>query len=534
MNQERVTTAEFQTFVGGQDKYVDKNLNAEELVNFYIERMVSGRKANQFVLRPTEGSKTIYEFEGSNSNIRALYKCSRGFNGENDNALVCVAGSAVYYAQTVDGAETLDWQLVDGFLSTINGQVDITDNGYQIFICDAEANQDLTGDGYWIDFGLTVTPGFKPVLVKISNENMPVNPIHCTQCGPYTCIIGTVRETGQSARTTSRFYFSNIAGVTDPEHDPSSGIWFSAVSFEGSASFYSPIRNLESLGGLLWIFGDEGFEAWQATGNWRQEFQRVPSAFSSGNGLYAQWSLKSTGSELFWLGTGNKGNAIAYMLAIGSLQPVRISLVSLEEEWANYPDANLAVGAVYSARGHSFYLLTFPQSRNTFVFDLSTGTWHRRHFYDGSELRPWKPNYTQTIRNRTFGCTIGESVIYELAEPHLGDDGRPIYRKRVSPCYNVGLMRSMHYELALDLQSGREHRNGERTNYMLRYSDDGGYTWSNPMTQSNGGRGEYARQLQFRRLGQARKRVYEFSMVDPVGTNIAGARLTTQLSSMRI
>jgi len=515
MNKNGVNTAEFQTFVGGHDSYVDKNLNCEELINFYIEPMQSGRKANQFVLRPTEGSKKIHEMEAP---IRAFYATSRGFNGANESVIVCVAGRKVY----------VDWQEAEGVLKSETGRVDITDNGYQVFICDGKDDGSgiIHGNGYSIDFGQSYDPDFKPAVKTL--DDMPIAPTHCAQCGPYTCAIGTIQEDGQDETNSSRFYFSNIAGVEN------SGIRFSGEKFEGSVSFYNPIRNLISQAGLLWLFGDNGYEAWQATGNFRQEFQRVQGAFASGYGLGAEWSLKSNGEQIFWLGTGDKGHGICWGLGFGSAQPARLSLASMEEEWAGYPDLAKAIGSVYSAKGHSFYLLTFPISGKTFVFDLATKTWHKRHFYDGGNLAAWKPFYAQTIRNKTFACAIGEKSVYELVDPHFGDDGAPIYRKRVAPCYNVGLARSIHYELALDLQSGREYQDGEESRFMLRYSDDGGYSWSNPIIQSNGGRGEYAKMLQFRRLGQARKRVYELSMVDPVGVNIAGARLTTQLSNLRL
>ena len=63
---------------------------------------------------------------------------------------------------------------------------------------------------------------------------------------------------------------------------------------------------------------------------------------------------------------------------------------------------------------------------------------------------------------------------------------------------------------------------------MLRWSDDGGHTWSNYRTASIGKIGEYYRRVWFRRLGmtlQLRDRVYELSMTDPVKTALMGAEL---------
>lgn len=51
----------------------------------------------------------------------------------------------------------------------------------------------------------------------------------------------------------------------------------------------------------------------------------------------------------------------------------------------------------------------------------------------------------------------------------------------------------------------------------LRWSNDGGHTWSNELTVGCGQAGEYTARAMFRRLGRARNRVFELSMSDPIG-----------------
>jgi hypothetical protein len=63
---------------------------------------------------------------------------------------------------------------------------------------------------------------------------------------------------------------------------------------------------------------------------------------------------------------------------------------------------------------------------------------------------------------------------------------------------------------------------------MLRWSDDGGHTWSNEHWSSMGKIGEYYRRVFWRRLGMTlklRDRVYELSGTDPVKIAIMGAEL---------
>jgi hypothetical protein len=63
---------------------------------------------------------------------------------------------------------------------------------------------------------------------------------------------------------------------------------------------------------------------------------------------------------------------------------------------------------------------------------------------------------------------------------------------------------------------------------MLRWSDDGGHTWSNEHWRSMGMIGEYGKRVLWRRLGMTQKirdRVYEISGTDPVPVYIMGAQL---------
>lgn len=63
---------------------------------------------------------------------------------------------------------------------------------------------------------------------------------------------------------------------------------------------------------------------------------------------------------------------------------------------------------------------------------------------------------------------------------------------------------------------------------MLRFSDDGGHTWSNEAWRPMGKLGQYGTRVIWRRLGMTTKlrdRVYEISGTDPVKIVIMGAEL---------
>lgn len=60
---------------------------------------------------------------------------------------------------------------------------------------------------------------------------------------------------------------------------------------------------------------------------------------------------------------------------------------------------------------------------------------------------------------------------------------------------------------------------------QMRYSDDGGYTWSNPRYVSIGGVGAYNQLARFYRLGQGRNRVFKITYKENTPFAIFGASL---------
>jgi hypothetical protein len=59
----------------------------------------------------------------------------------------------------------------------------------------------------------------------------------------------------------------------------------------------------------------------------------------------------------------------------------------------------------------------------------------------------------------------------------------------------------------------------------LRWSDDGGHTWSNEYPVGAGQSGKFKTRCEWRRLGRSRDRVYELSMSDPIPWRILEADL---------
>jgi len=281
-----------------------------------------------------------------------------------------------------------------------------------------------------------------------------------------------------------------------------------------------------------WLFGTDSVEVWYDAGLADFPLTRIQGAFNE-IGCVATFSVAKLDNGLFWLGTDARGQGIVYRN--NGYTGVRISTHAIEYAIAQYGNISDAVAYTYQQEGHSFYVLTFPTGNATWVYDASTQAWHER--------AGWNTTLGQFTRHRSncqcnFGgnTVVGDYLngnIYTLDLGVYADNGgiqKWLRSWRALPTGTNTLKRTAQHSLQLDCESGTGLNTGQGSDpeIMLRWSDDGGHTWSNEHLSKMGKIGQYYRRVFWRRLGMTMKlrdRVYEVSQTDPVKAVIVGAEL---------
>ena len=117
--------------------------------------------------------------------------------------------------------------------------------------------------------------------------------------------------------------------------------------------------------------------------------------------------------------------------------------------------------------------------------------------------------------------------IYSLDNAVYTDNGATIRRLRRAPHLVSDLQREYFDEFQIQFQPGVGLSTGQGNNpqAMLRWSNDGGSTWSNEHWVSIGKIGKYKNRAIWRRLGQSRDRIFEVVVSDPVNFVIVSANL---------
>jgi hypothetical protein len=271
----------------------------------------------------------------------------------------------------------------------------------------------------------------------------------------------------------------------------------------------------------IWLFGDVSTEVWYDSGGANFPFSFIQGAFIS-HGIAAPFSAARLDNTTFWLGNDEFGRGIVWRA--NGYAPIRVSTFALEQAIQRYPTITDAVAWTYQQDGHSFYVLNFPSGDATWVYDAASGLWHERGY-----LGTLTANDGQLHRGRpqTHSFAFGKHVVgdwqtgylYSLDATIAEDDGRAIKFLRAAPFINNENKRIFFHQFQLAMEVGQGNPGGDGPppaapadpQISLRWSDDGGYTWSNYQTVSMGVSGAYTTRVIWRRLGQSRQRVFEVS-----------------------
>jgi len=311
-----------------------------------------------------------------------------------------------------------------------------------------------------------------------------------------------------------------------------------------------------------WLFGTNSVEVFYDAGNADFPLQRIQGAYNE-IGCAATFSVAKLDNGLFWLGSDARGQGIVYRSQGYSGQ--RISTHAIEYAIAQYGNISDAIAYTYQQEGHSFYVLTFPSANATWVYDVSTQAWHERAGFDNGQFTRHRSNCQMAYNSEIVVGDYANGNLYAFDLDVYADNGSTqkwLRSWRALPTGQNNLNRTAHHSLQLDCESGvglsgPEYSDptylitesgfflttesgdflisyegsatvGVDPKAMLRWSDDGGHTWSNEHWSSMGRIGVYQHRVFWRRLGMTlklRDRVYEVSGTDPVKIAIMGAEL---------
>jgi hypothetical protein len=306
----------------------------------------------------------------------------------------------------------------------------------------------------------------------------------------------------------------------------------------GSTSFSSKDGSPDNLVALIvdhrevYLMGEASSEVWTDVGGNPFPFSRIPGT-STQHGIAAKFSVARFGDSFCYVSRNNRGQA--QIMQMKGYVPTRISNHAVENSITNqYVDD--AIAWTYQLEGHEVYVVSFPTLELTWAYDLASGMWHKWLYTnnDGTYTRH-RGNCCAVFQGLVLVGDYQDGSIYEIDKNNYTDNGQYTRRLRRAPHFVSDFQRQYFDELQIQFQPGvgltgittplNNEIVGADPQAMLRWSNDGGSTWSKEYWTSIGKIGKYKNRAIWRRLGMARDRVFEVVVSDPINAVIISANL---------
>lgn len=273
------------------------------------------------------------------------------------------------------------------------------------------------------------------------------------------------------------------------------------------------------------FFGSKSIEFWQHTGAAAFPFERQTATTLLNLGLLCPYSVRDLNDVKFFVASDGT------VRMLDGYQPQRISTPSVERD-IDKADKSTIHALAYSLRGEQNYVLSSPTWTWTYNGAAPQGqNWHERQSYGEDR---WRGEVFVDINGTRCIGDFESGLLYEIDPDTYNEAGTHLVMTLHSaPMHaypnQVGVDRCFLDTIAgRGLNSANEHLSDPKV--MMRYSDDGGKSWSNERSASMGKIGEFGRRVKWERLGQTKQvgRIWEFSMSAAVIRGITGAAVDVE------
>lgn len=204
----------------------------------------------------------------------------------------------------------------------------------------------------------------------------------------------------------------------------------------------------------LYTMGNlESTQVWRDVGNADNPFAPDPGAVMH-IGCQATWSVVRLGNGVAWIGEDvRRGTRRAYHAT--GYNPVVVSTPAVEAAWAKYSTISDAVAFTMMDQGHENWIISFPTANATWAYDATTGWWHPRGFWNGTEwdrIRTWVHCVAALggTQERHYAGDWSSGNIYVISSEFKTDNGSAIVRRRRAPHLTVENMRRFYARFEID------------------------------------------------------------------------------------
>lgn len=273
-----------------------------------------------------------------------------------------------------------------------------------------------------------------------------------------------------------------------------------------------------SNGSKLYTFGERSWQVFSYNDDANNPFSSPDNA--AGNiGIKAPNSLAMLGNNVLWLGSSDIGDNGVFIIKDTVIS--RVSTQDIEREITQLTNIENAYSSIWQEHQHTFYSLTFEDSKKTFVYDITEDAWHYRASYDNNNhLTYWRYNHATYAYSKIYVGTTN-ALAYMDENKYTEHDDKVIYKMRRGGVLTNNDQPFFIDELKLIANNGQHSFNNQYTNLEMnprvsfRWSWDGS-TFSDYQDAYLGKIGNYTFDTSLFGLGMGSFFTLEISSTEPI------------------
>lgn len=296
-----------------------------------------------------------------------------------------------------------------------------------------------------------------------------------------------------------RFYWSAIGGTT-----------FDALDYATAESQPDVLLTLKVIQDEVWLFGRQSIEPWQPTGDLDLPFQRIGGRiFGIGvTGRETVQKLSQQGiDKVAWVGTDRR-------VYLTDPNPTRISDFAIEERLSRVSDPAVLHATIATDEGHDFYIVHLTDGLGSWAYHLQSGEWVEWTSYGLANFRGGCA--TLAPNNRSLLGDDTTNKIWTLTQDVRDDGGDPFVQGFSGMLQLTGGPQRINSLLVI-ATTGLQPDPNDDPMLTLKWTDDQGLTWSDPVQEPLGRQGEYVSRVLYTQLGMLERpgRTFYFETTEP-------------------
>lgn len=305
----------------------------------------------------------------------------------------------------------------------------------------------------------------------------------------------------------------------------SDGSSVDALDFAEAESRPDDILRVITYNQLVLMFGEGPrgtIEPWYNSGTGRPPFARVVGGVKP-YGIAGRYAIAASDEFLYFL---DDKRTPRRMLGL-DIQP--IGNPALGVEWDSYSRVDDVIGMAFTLDQQTFFCLTFPTANRTWCYHEQSGSWFQ--LSDGVDNARHRMSSYIHVYDKHLVADHSNGKIYELDFDTFTDNGNVIQRERTTAMIEGGLYQQPgkeiffgeYVEFVVQTGEGLATGQGSDPKLMIKFTDDGGRTWSAETQHSLGVGGDYLRKVRLFQQGSTFGRLYNLKFTDPTKFTLISA-----------